>query len=179
MEWIIVAIIVLIILIRNSIKVVNIMEAHIVERFGKYHKTIENGINFINPFVDKIKAKINLKVQVVKVPCKIITQDYKECLVTVSAFTKIMEPKNFYYNNIETSDISNCLKICATHRISSCMKKIMREMDMLEIRNTEKIKFKEMIDENIHVNENGLEIDDEKLGYKIYDVQIDDISYTK
>ena len=44
------------ILLASGIKIVNQSTVKIVERLGKYHKTLETGINVIIPFFDKIKS---------------------------------------------------------------------------------------------------------------------------
>ncbi|MDH5738017.1 MAG: SPFH domain-containing protein, partial [Gammaproteobacteria bacterium] len=43
-----------IILIRSSVQFVEQNHAYIIERFGKYARTLEPGLNFLIPFIDKI-----------------------------------------------------------------------------------------------------------------------------
>ncbi|HET7609430.1 MAG TPA: SPFH domain-containing protein, partial [Gammaproteobacteria bacterium] len=45
-----------IVLISKSIRVVQQAQTMIVERLGKYHKTLGSGINFIMPVIDKPRA---------------------------------------------------------------------------------------------------------------------------
>lgn len=58
----------LFILIKNSVQFVPQNRALIVERFGKYNKTMEAGLNFILPFIDKVPYNRSLKEQAVDVP---------------------------------------------------------------------------------------------------------------
>ena len=59
-----------------SIKVVRQSEVRVIERLGKYHKTAEAGLNFILPFVDKVRAVVSLKQQTMDVtPQSVITKD--------------------------------------------------------------------------------------------------------
>ncbi len=46
--------IVLVILIKTSIKFVPQNRAFVVERFGKYSKSMTAGLNFIVPFIDRV-----------------------------------------------------------------------------------------------------------------------------
>ena len=48
-----------------SIKVVRQSEVRIIERFGRYHKIAQAGLNFILPFVDKTRAVVSLKQQTI------------------------------------------------------------------------------------------------------------------
>ena len=77
MEIFFIIVIVLVLIVAfASIKVVRQSEVRIVERLGKYHNTAEAGLNFILPFVDKIRAVVSLKQQTMDVtPQSVITKD--------------------------------------------------------------------------------------------------------
>ena len=42
------------IIIFKSIKIVPESRVYIIERLGKYNQTLESGLNFLNPFFDKV-----------------------------------------------------------------------------------------------------------------------------
>ena len=44
-----------------SVCIVPQQEAFVVERLGKYHQTLNAGLNFIVPFLDKVRKKIDLR----------------------------------------------------------------------------------------------------------------------
>lgn len=54
-----------IIIALSSIKIIKQATVGVVERLGKYHKTAEQGINVIIPFIDRFRAIIDLREQVV------------------------------------------------------------------------------------------------------------------
>ena len=94
---IIVAIIIFVIAI-SSIKVVRQSEVRIIERFGKYHTTAEAGLNFILPFVDKVRAVVSLKQQTMDVPPQgVITKDNVTITIDTVVFYKIIEPVKAVY----------------------------------------------------------------------------------
>lgn len=57
--------IVALVLLKSSVKFVPQNRAFVVERFGKYIKTMTAGLNFLFPFIDKIAADRNLKEQAI------------------------------------------------------------------------------------------------------------------
>ncbi|MBN3534968.1 SPFH domain-containing protein [Mycoplasma procyoni] len=97
----IVAVIVLILLIIAGIKgfkVIQQSEFAIVERLGKYNKTLTNGVNFLVPFVDKIVKKENFKEKVLDFPEQdVITKDNAGLKVDTVVYLAITDPKLFVY----------------------------------------------------------------------------------
>ena len=72
---VIVAIFVLVILFR-SIRIVPQATAGVVERLGKYHKTLLPGLNILVPFIDRVRPLIDMREQVVSFPPQpVITED--------------------------------------------------------------------------------------------------------
>ena len=71
----IVLLFVLIVLIR-AIRIIPQASAGIVERLGRYHKTLSAGLNLVVPFVDRVRPLIDLREQVVSfLPQPVITAD--------------------------------------------------------------------------------------------------------
>jgi len=82
----------------SSIKVVRQSEVKIVERFGKYYKTAEAGLNFILPFVDNVRAVVSLKQQTMDVtPQSVITKDNVTITIDTVVFYQITEPIKAVY----------------------------------------------------------------------------------
>jgi regulator of protease activity HflC (stomatin/prohibitin superfamily) len=72
---IIVALIVIVTLAR-TIRIVPQAQAGVVERFGRYSRTLTPGLTLVVPFVDRIRALIDLREQVVSFPPQpVITED--------------------------------------------------------------------------------------------------------
>jgi regulator of protease activity HflC (stomatin/prohibitin superfamily) len=72
---IIVAIFVLTILFR-AVKIIPQARAGVVERLGKYHKTLQPGLNILVPFIDRVRPLIDMREQVVSFPPQpVITED--------------------------------------------------------------------------------------------------------
>ena len=72
---IVLAVVVLIVLAR-TIRIVPQARAGIVERLGRYHRTLDAGLAIVVPFVDRVKPLLDLREQVVSFPPQpVITED--------------------------------------------------------------------------------------------------------
>lgn len=60
----------------RAIRIIPQARAGVVERLGRYHRTLTPGLNLVVPFIDKVKPQIDLREQVVPFPPQpVITQD--------------------------------------------------------------------------------------------------------
>jgi len=65
-----------IVTIYRAVRIVPQATAGIVERLGKYHKTLSPGLNLLVPFVDRMRPLIDMREQVVSFPPQpVITED--------------------------------------------------------------------------------------------------------
>jgi regulator of protease activity HflC (stomatin/prohibitin superfamily) len=72
---IVVAIFVIVTLIR-SLRIIPQAYAGVVERLGKYHKTLNPGLNLLVPFIDRVRPLVDMREQVVSFPPQpVITED--------------------------------------------------------------------------------------------------------
>ena len=65
--WPILVVLALVVLF-SCIKIVPEANLYVVEFLGKYNRTLEAGINFLIPFIERIAKKVSLKEQVVDFP---------------------------------------------------------------------------------------------------------------
>jgi regulator of protease activity HflC (stomatin/prohibitin superfamily) len=95
-EPIIAAVVVLIVLIVviRSVRIVPQARARNVERFGRYTKTLEPGMNFIIPVIDRVKKEIDLREQVVSFRgAPVITEDNLVVLIDTVLFFQVTDPR--------------------------------------------------------------------------------------
>lgn len=94
----IIILVVVIILLVACVRVVRQSTAIVVERLGKYHKTLETGIHIIAPFIDKARAPISLKERVADFPPQpIITKDNVTMQIDTVVYFQITDSKLFTY----------------------------------------------------------------------------------
>jgi regulator of protease activity HflC (stomatin/prohibitin superfamily) len=72
----VVLVVLVVAVISRSVRIVPQASAGIVERFGRYHRTLLAGLNMVTPFVDRLRPLIDLREQVVSFPPQpVITRD--------------------------------------------------------------------------------------------------------
>lgn len=87
-----------VIVIAKTARVVPQQNAFVVERLGKYQKTLEPGFHILLPFVDVIRYKHGLKERAVDIPEQIcITRDNVQVGVDGVLYLKVMDPKRASY----------------------------------------------------------------------------------
>src|SRR6202034_2234894 len=103
-ELIIVAVIALIVLLTvvRSVRIIPQARARNVERFGRYRKTLEPGLIFIVPFVDRVKPQIDLREQVVSFNGQsVITEDNLVVLIDTVLFFQVTDPRAADYEIVD------------------------------------------------------------------------------
>ena len=89
----VVALLVVIIVLR-SVRIIPQARARNVERFGRYRKTLEPGMNFIIPGIDRVKKEIDLREQVVSFTgAPVITEDNLSVLIDTVLFFQVTDPR--------------------------------------------------------------------------------------
>lgn len=91
-------IILLFLVVWSIIKVVPQQRAYIIERLGKYHSTLQPGINFVAPFIDRVAYKHSLKEQAYDIHEQVcITKDNVQVRVDGVIFLQVVDPHKASY----------------------------------------------------------------------------------
>jgi regulator of protease activity HflC (stomatin/prohibitin superfamily) len=86
-----------VILIR-SIRIVPQASAGIVERLGKFHRTLGAGLTLIVPFIDRVRPLIDLRERVVSFPPQpVITEDNLVVSIDTVIYFQVTDPKSATY----------------------------------------------------------------------------------
>ena len=95
---IIIIVVVLLVLFGFSVRIVRQSTSVIVERLGKYHKTLDTGVHFILPIFDRTLPAISLKERVADFPPQpIITKDNVTMSIDTVVYFQITDPKLYSY----------------------------------------------------------------------------------
>ena len=94
---IVVAVLVLFVLAR-AIRIVPQARAGIVERLGRYHRTLDAGLSLLVPFIDRLRPLIDLREQVVSFPPQpVITEDNLVVHIDTVVYYQVTDPKAATY----------------------------------------------------------------------------------
>jgi regulator of protease activity HflC (stomatin/prohibitin superfamily) len=95
--WFVLAIF-LIIVVSNSLRVILPYQRGVVERLGRYDRTLGSGLNLIIPFFEKIK-KVDMRENVIDVPPQeVITKDNVVVTVDAVIYYEVTDPFRVLYN---------------------------------------------------------------------------------
>ena len=95
-----IAILALIVLfVIGSVKIVPQQTIGIVERLGRFHRTLGPGMNMIVPVIDRLRRRIDLRTQQVAIPKQeVITRDNVKINIETVFFYTVIDPQQAMYN---------------------------------------------------------------------------------
>ena len=86
------------VILTRSIRIVPQASAGIVERLGRYHRTLGAGLTLIIPFVDRLRPLIDMRERVVSFPPQpVITEDNLVVSIDTVIYFQVTEPKSATY----------------------------------------------------------------------------------
>src|SRR5688500_17725368 len=93
----VIAIVVLFVLAR-TVRIVPQARAGIIERLGRYNRTLDAGLTIVIPFVDRLRPLIDLREQVVSFPPQpVITEDNLVVNIDTVIYCQVTDPKSATY----------------------------------------------------------------------------------
>ena len=108
----------------NTIRIVPQKTAFIVERLGKFNKTLEAGLHILTPFIDKVSYKHSLKEMAVDVPPQVcITKDNISVEVDGILYMQVVDPKKASYG-------INNFKFASTQLAQTTMRSVIGKLDL-------------------------------------------------
>ena len=127
---IIVALIVgiIILTLKLGINVVPQSEVYVVERFGKYSRTLSAGLSLIVPYLDRVAHKVSvLERQLDEQPISVITKDNVEVTLETRVFYRVVDASRSVYR---IRDIDQALKTASSSIVRSAAGKL--DLDELQ-----------------------------------------------
>ncbi|MDD4462819.1 MAG: SPFH/Band 7/PHB domain protein [Desulfobacterales bacterium] len=119
---------------------------HVVQRLGKFHKTLGPGLNIIVPYIDRVAYRITTKDIVMDIPSQdVITRDNVVIIANAVAYINILSPEKAVYG------VEN-YRIAIQNLVQTSLRSIIGEMDLddaLSSRDQIKAKLKTAISDDI------------------------------
>jgi regulator of protease activity HflC (stomatin/prohibitin superfamily) len=86
------------VVLSRSVRIVPQARAGIVERLGRYYRTLDAGLALIIPFVDRVRPLLDLREQVVSFePQSVITEDNLVVYIDTVVYYQVTDPKSATY----------------------------------------------------------------------------------
>ena len=97
---------------------------HVVQRLGKYHSTLNPGLNFVIPYLDAISHKVITKDISLDIPTQeVITKDNAVIMTNALAFINVIEPQKAVYGIDD-------YRFAIVNLIQTSLRSIVGEMDL-------------------------------------------------
>jgi regulator of protease activity HflC (stomatin/prohibitin superfamily) len=113
------------IVVAAGLKIVSQFEKGLIERFGRYNQTVDPGLRWIWPFIERIR-RVDMREQVVDVPPQeVITEDNVVVTVDAVVYYRATDPVKLRYN------VANFI-LAATKLAQTNLRNIIGDMDLDE-----------------------------------------------
>ena len=87
-----------IIIVAKSVALIPQAEAAVIERLGRYSKTVSGGLTWLVPFIDRIRARVDLRERVVSFPPQpVITEDNLTVNIDTVVYFQVTNPQAAVY----------------------------------------------------------------------------------
>src|SRR5271167_386550 len=87
-----------IIIVFKSVALIPQAEAAVIERLGSYRKTVSGGVTLLLPFIDRIRARVDLRERVVSFPPQpVITEDNLTVNIDTVVYFQVTTPQAAVY----------------------------------------------------------------------------------
>ena len=145
---VVVAVFVILVLVTISlgVRIVPQGSKHVVQRLGKFHKTLGPGLNIILPYIDRVAYKVTTKDIVLDIPSQdVITRDNAVIIANAVAYINIISPEKSVYG------VEN-YRVAIQTLVQTSLRSIIGEMaldDALSSRDQIKARLKESISDDI------------------------------
>ena len=118
----------IIVTLRLSIRIVPQSQIYVVERFGKYTRSLTPGLSIIIPYIDKVAHKVSiLERQLPEFQISVITKDNVEVKLETTVFFRIVDPGRTVYR---IKDVNEAVNTTASSIVRSAAGKL--ELDELQ-----------------------------------------------
>ncbi len=95
---VLVVLIVLVVIAASGVKIIPQSRAYVVERLGAYHRTMQTGLHYVIPFIERVANNVSLK-EIVKdfPPQPVITKDNVTMQIDTVVYFQITDSKLYTY----------------------------------------------------------------------------------
>src|SRR4051794_524202 len=102
----------ILVMLAKTVRVIPQARAGVVERFGRYARTLSPGLTIVIPFIDRVRPLLDLREQVISFdPQPVITEDNLVVNIDTVLYFQITDPKSATYEIANPVDAIDMLSI--------------------------------------------------------------------
>ena len=143
---VVVFVVLVLVTISLGVRIVPQGSKQVVQRLGKYHRTLGPGLNIIFPYIDRVANKVTTKDIVLDIPSQeVITKDNAVIIANAVAYINIVSPEKSVYG-VED------YRLAIQNLVQTSLRSIIGEMDLddaLSSRDEIKARLKTAISDDI------------------------------
>ncbi|MCI8460842.1 MAG: SPFH/Band 7/PHB domain protein, partial [Bacilli bacterium] len=93
-----IVLIIIVVIAASGIRIISQSRAYVVERLGAYHRTMQTGLHYVIPFIERVANDVSLK-EIVKdfAPQPVITKDNVTMQIDTVVYFQITDSKLYTY----------------------------------------------------------------------------------
>ena len=111
-----------IIVVLASVRTVQPQQAYVVELLGHYRRTLEPGIHMLVPFIESVRAKVNMREQVASFPPQpAITSDNLVACIGIVVYYRVEDPVRVTYEITNSVQAMEMLTITTLRNLVGSM----------------------------------------------------------
>ena len=120
----VVAVVFVVVAFSKLVRIVPQQRMDVVERLGRYNRTLKPGLNLLTPFIDSVRTKVDMREQVVSFPPQpVITSDNLVVSIDTVLYFKVVDPVGATY------EIANFLQAIEQLTVTT-LRNVIGSMDM-------------------------------------------------
>ena len=140
---VVVAVLAVIFYVYRSIRVVPQGTAAVIERFGRYHRTLGPGLCFLAPGIDRVRSTTDMREQVLPFPPQgVITKDKLLVYIDWVVYFKVIDPRRATY---EVENFVQAIEYLVSNKLSSIIADMYYEETITRRAEVNRLLFDELV----------------------------------
>lgn len=124
----------------SAIRVVPEGQVWVVERLGRFHRTMQQGLNVVMPFIDRVAHRFSLQEQTLEVAVPVIFFDNEPATIAAHVRYRVSDPERVAYNVADAAStvqqiVTSSVRGEAGQRTRLAMREEMRFAGLAVVRN--------------------------------------------
>jgi regulator of protease activity HflC (stomatin/prohibitin superfamily) len=119
---VLVAVLIAVAVVLASVRIVQPQQAYVIELLGRYRRTLDPGVRVLLPFIESVRAKVNMHEQVASFPSQpAITTDNRVACIRTVVYYRVADPVRATYEIADAERALEMLTITTLRNLAGSM----------------------------------------------------------